>query len=221
MAIEVSRPIEDYAVVGDCHTAALVSKDGSVDWLCLPRFDSDACFAALLGGPEQGHWSLAPSGGARTTRRYRPGTLILETRHDTAAGSVSVIDLMPPRGTRPALVRIVTGERGEVRMTMELVLRMGYGKVVPWVHRVDGSIEAIAGPELVELLTPVATHGENLKTVAEFVVREGERVPLALTWYPSHERHSRADRAEPEKALVDTARNLSHVDGPAAHRATP
>ncbi|MEO6602016.1 MAG: glycoside hydrolase family 15 protein [Polyangiaceae bacterium] len=182
----MSLPLEDYALIGDCQSAALISKFGSIDWLCLPRFDSDAVFAALLGGPENGHWSLSPAGEVqRTTRRYLPNTLILETRHETDSGVVLVLDFMPLRGVEPDLVRLIVGERGSVAMRSELVLRMNYGKTVPWVQRFDGSIRAIAGPDLIQLISPVPTHGENLKTVAEFTVREGDRSSFVLTWFPS------------------------------------
>jgi GH15 family glucan-1,4-alpha-glucosidase len=165
--------IEDYAMIGDCETAALVGMDGSIDWLCWPRFDSDACFAALLGTPEHGRWLITPSAAdVRVTRRYRQDTLILETRFETAAGSVCVIDFMPPRDRSSDLVRIVVGERGEVAMRTELVIRFGYGIAVPWVtHIAPDTWRAIAGPDMVVLRTPAPMHGENLKSVAEFVVK--------------------------------------------------
>ena len=179
--------IEDYAMVGDCETAALVGRDGSIDWLCWPRFDSDACFAALLGTSEHGRWLIAPQGDAKVSRRYRDDTLILETRFETATGSVCVIDFMPPRDRRSDLVRIVVGERGEVAMHTELVIRFGYGTAVPWVtHIADDAWRAIAGPDMVVLRTPAPMHGENLKSVAEFVVKEGESVPFVLRYAPSH-----------------------------------
>lgn len=200
----MSLPIEDYALIGDCQSAALVARNGSIDWLCLPRFDSDAVFAALLGGPEHGHWSLAPSAAeVRTTRCYRPGTLVLETRHVTSTGVVRVIDFMPLRGTQPDLARIVVGEEGEVELCMELVLRMGYGRTVPWVKHEDGVVTAVAGPDMIQLSTPVPTHGENMKTVAKFTVRQGERRPFVLTWFPSNSPPSDPP-IEPEQALLDT-----------------
>ena len=200
----MSRPIEDYALIGDCQSAALVASNGSIDWLCLPRFDSDACFAALLGGPEHGHWTLAPAGAiTKTTRRYRPGSLVLETRHETDTGVVVVVDFMPLRGEEPDLVRIVICEQGEVSMSLELVLRMGYGNVVPWVHRLDDGLEAIAGPDLIRLTSPIPTHGENLTTLAEFVVRSGDRVQFVLTWFPSHTK-DRTHRIDVEQALLET-----------------
>jgi GH15 family glucan-1,4-alpha-glucosidase len=180
--------IEDYALVGDCQTAALVGRDGSVDWLCLPRFDSGACFAALLGTAQHGRWLLAPRSEVRpTTRRYRDDTLVLETEFETAEGTAGVIDCMPGRGREPHLVRLVEGRKGRVPMRLELILRFDYGSVVPWVQRTDDGIWAIAGPDSVRLRTPVALHGENLTTVADFTVAAGQRVPFTLAWHPSHE----------------------------------
>ncbi|HVY27069.1 MAG TPA: glycoside hydrolase family 15 protein [Polyangiaceae bacterium] len=200
----MSERLEEYALIGDCQSAALVSRRGSIDWLCWPRFDSEACFAALLGGPEHGRWLVAPRAEVRrSTRRYLDGTLILETTHEVDGGSVRVLDLMPPRGRDADLLRLVVGVRGEVPMRMELVLRMGHGCVVPWVRQVEGALNAIAGPDLIQLVTPVATHGENLTTVAEFVVREGERVPFLLTWFPSH-RRAPTRHVDPSVALHDT-----------------
>jgi GH15 family glucan-1,4-alpha-glucosidase len=180
--------IEDYALIGDCESAALVSRDGSIDWLCWPRFDSDACFAALLGTPEHGRFHIAPEGEpTKITRRYRPNTLILETRFETAGGAVMLIDFMPIRGRNPDCVRIAVGERGSVKMCTELVLRFGYGEIVPWVHKLgDGSLRAIAGPDMVVLRTPVHLRGENMKTVGAFTVSEGDRVPFVLSYGPSH-----------------------------------
>jgi GH15 family glucan-1,4-alpha-glucosidase len=178
--------LEDYALIGDCETAALVARDGSIDWLCWPRFDSDACFAALLGTPEHGRWRIGPAGGARTTRAYRGDTLILETRHENADGAATVIDFMPLRRDGTDLVRIVRGDRGTVRMRMELTLRFGYGAQVPWVTRAgDGTLRAIAGPDMVVLRTPVAVRGEDLSTVAEFSVEAGQTTPFVLSYGPS------------------------------------
>lgn len=183
----MSLRIEDYAMIGDCQAAALVGCDGSIDWLCLPRFDSPACFAALLGKPEHGRWLVAPAGPVkRVRRRYRPGTLVLETEFETAEGSVTLIDCMPPRGEAPDVVRIVAGVRGEVPMRTELVIRFDYGSTVPWVRSMEDGLSAIAGPSALHLLTPVKLHGENFHTVGEFTVHEGERVPFKLTWFPSH-----------------------------------
>src|SRR6266511_2188781 len=163
--------IEDYALIGDCQAAALVGRDGSIDWLCWPRFDSEACFAALLGAPEHGRWLIAPHEPAHITRRYRPDTLVLETRFETSEGAVVLVDFMPPRGSHSNVVRLVVGERGRVAMQLELVLRFGYGAVVPWVSRLeDGTLRAVAGPDMVVLRTPVQLRGENLRTVGEFVV---------------------------------------------------
>jgi GH15 family glucan-1,4-alpha-glucosidase len=180
--------IEDYAVIGDTETTALVGRDGSIDWLCLPRFDSAACFAALLGTADHGRWRLAPADPepARTTRRYRPGTLVLETELTTRDGVVRLIDCMPVRGEHPDIVRIVEGVSGRIPMRMDLVIRFDYGRAVPWVRRTAGGLQAIAGPDALELRTPVATRGEGLTTVAEFTVGPGDRVPFVLTWHPSH-----------------------------------
>ncbi|KVE39237.1 glycoside hydrolase family 15 protein [Burkholderia sp. TSV86] len=185
--------IEDYALVGDGHTAALISREGSVDWLCWPRFDSGACFAALVGTPEHGRWLVAPADGVRvssTSRRYRGDTLILETDYESAEGAVTVIDFMPPGSGWSELVRIVVGRRGEMRMQMELVLRFDYGFSVPWVTRLprEAGVKAIAGPDTVVLRTPVPLAGENLHTIAEFTVKAGERVPFSLSYAPSHQR---------------------------------
>jgi GH15 family glucan-1,4-alpha-glucosidase len=193
--------IEDYALIGDCETAALVARDGSIDWLCLPRFDSGACFAALLGTPEHGRWLLAPAGEIRrVTRRYRDDTLVLETDYETDDGALTVVDCMPPRRGAPELVRLVVGRRGRVAMRMHLVFRCDYGAVVPWVQRLDGGLRAIAGPDALRLCTPVETRGENLTTVAEFPVAAGERVPFLLTWYPSHAEPP--PRTDPEEAIA-------------------
>jgi GH15 family glucan-1,4-alpha-glucosidase len=178
----MSRPIEDYALIGDCETAGLVSREGSMDWLCWPRFDSDACFAALLGSPENGHWKLSPAGASKITRRYQPDTLILETEFETTDGAVTLIDFMPVRDKGSAVVRLVRGRRGRVVMDMELVMRFDYGRSVPWVTRTkDGSLCAIAGPNMVVLRTPIPIRGEGLTTVGRFTVVEGETMPFVLT----------------------------------------
>jgi GH15 family glucan-1,4-alpha-glucosidase len=180
--------IEDYALIGDCHTAALVGRDGSIDWLCLPRFDSGACFASLLGSEKNGHWLVAPKSQPREVkRRYRGETLILETEFQTDEGSVLIVDCMPPRTKVPELVRMVVGKSGTVPMRMELVIRFDYGSIVPWVRRTKTGIRAIAGPDLVEICTPVKMHGHDLTTVAEFTVSAGQQVPLVLSWQPSHQ----------------------------------
>jgi GH15 family glucan-1,4-alpha-glucosidase len=180
--------IEDYALIGDCQTAALVSREGSIDWLCLPRFDSGACFAALLGAPENGRWLISPAGPVqRVSRRYRENTLVLETTFETADGTVSVIDFMPIRSQVPDLVRIVEGKKGNVRMCMEFIVRFEYGQVVPWVQKIDRGISIVAGPDRLQLRTDVPLRGENFKTMAEFTVREGEQVLFDLTWSRSYE----------------------------------
>jgi GH15 family glucan-1,4-alpha-glucosidase len=186
-------------MIGDCHTAALVSKQGSIDWLCFPHFDSGACFAALLGTIDNGHWSISPAEPIKTIRRrYREGTLILETEFETESGSVMLIDCMTPRNKMPDLLRMVVGTRGQVPMNMELVIRFDYGSVVPWVRKTDRGISAIAGPDMLGLRTDVALRGEGMKTVSTFSVSEGQKVPFDLTWYPSH-------RDEPSPLNVEEA----------------
>ncbi|BCJ39290.1 glucoamylase [Actinocatenispora thailandica] len=182
--------IEDYALVGDLQTAALVGRNGSVDWLCLPRFDSAACFAALLGDATHGRWLIGPVDPVtRTSRRYRDGTLILETDLETADGAVRLIDFMPPRepGTRPQLTRIVQGLRGRVRMQVELVVRFEYGSVVPWVQRVPDGVVAQAGPDALHLATSVPLHGHELTTVGEFDLAAGGTERFMLTWFPPYQ----------------------------------
>ena len=195
--------IEDYALIGDLQTAALVARDGSIDWACFPRFDSGACFAALLGAADHGRWLIAPRADAwEGERRYRPRSLVLETVWEAETGAVRVIDFMPPRGKAPDIVRIVEGLHGHVDMFSELVIRFDYGGTVPWVRRIaDGRI-AVAGPDALCFRTPVEHRGENLRTLGEFTVRKGERVPFTLTWYPSNERPPRAINAE--DAYCDT-----------------
>jgi GH15 family glucan-1,4-alpha-glucosidase len=186
-------------MIGDCHTAALVSKQGSIDWLCLPHFDSAACFAALLGTAENGHWVISPAEPVRAIRRrYREGTMILETEFETENGSVTLIDCMTLRKKTPELLRVVVGTRGQVRMRLELVIRFDYGSVVPWVRHTDHGITAIAGPDMLSLRTAVPLEGENFKTQATFTVAEGQKVPFDLTWYPSH-------RDEPSALNIDAA----------------
>ncbi|HET7280110.1 MAG TPA: glycoside hydrolase family 15 protein [Dermatophilaceae bacterium] len=179
--------IEDYAIVGDLQTAALIGRDGSCDWLCFPRFDSGAIFASLLGTEEHGRWLLTPSSPVRATRRrYRPDSLILETEFDTDEGTVRLVDFMPVRGEAPDLVRIVEGVRGRVPMRMELCLRFDYGRVVPWVRHEGDDVVAVAGPDAVWLRTPVSVRGEDLTTVADFSIGEGFQAPFVLTWQASH-----------------------------------
>src|SRR5205807_3782290 len=195
--------IEDYAFLSDTQTGALVSRDGCVDWLCLPRFDSDACFASLLGTRDNGHWRFWPKEKVeKTRRRYRGNALILETELETKNGAVRLIDFMPPRGENPDLVRIVEGIRGEVTMEMELIIRFDYGRTTPWVRRAHGGLEAIAGPNGLILRTPIKTVGQDLTTVAEFTVEKGERIPFVLTWFRSHTEPPRAIHAD--HALRDT-----------------
>jgi len=201
----MAERIEDYAMIGDCETAALVSHRGSIDWLCWPHFSSPACFAALLGTEENGHWSIAPKDGKPGTRRYLDHTLVLETRFETEEGAVVLLDFMPIRGgTCCDLVRIVRGVRGTVPMTMQLVLRFDYGRSVPWVTRTENAgIRAIAGPDMVVLHSGVETHGENLKTLAEFTIHEGETVCFVLTYGPSYEEpHVPAKAEDALKATI-------------------
>jgi GH15 family glucan-1,4-alpha-glucosidase len=199
----MSLPIENYALIGDCHAAALVGSDGSIDWLCLPRFDSGACFAALLGGAENGRWLLAPAAQPRQVRRrYRGASLILETEFDTDEGSVRIIDFMPLSNERWDLVRIVEGLTGRVDLRMELIVRFDYGSIVPWAHRAGGILLLTAGPDTLELASSVAIEGENMRSVAEFSVSAGKRESFVLNYRPSH-----ADTQsiiDSEQALADT-----------------
>jgi GH15 family glucan-1,4-alpha-glucosidase len=197
----VALRIEDYAVIGDTHTAALVGRDGSLDWLCLPRFDSPACFTKLLGEDEHGYWRIAPAvrGGAgaagfspdgvplATRRAYRGDSLVLESEWITPSGTVRLVDLMPVRERYPEVVRIVTGVSGSVDMRMDLVIRLGYGRIVPWVRTQDGLLTAVAGPDALALWSAIPTRGENMTTVAEFTIRAGEQLPFLLAWCPSFE----------------------------------
>ena len=185
----MSKRIEDYGLIGNTVSAALVGRDGAIDWLCLPRFDSAACFAALLGGPEQGRWLIEPADASvRTSRRYLPDTAVIETLFETQDGSVTVTDFMPftQDEERVDVVRIVRGVRGRVRMSTELTLRFNYGQAVPWVRRRDYGLSAISGPDAVELHTSVRFEGQDLSSVATFDVHEGESVPFALSYHPSH-----------------------------------
>ncbi|MES1248521.1 MAG: glycoside hydrolase family 15 protein [Actinomycetota bacterium] len=196
------RRIEDYALIGDLQTAALVERGGSIDWLCFPRFDSDACFAALLGTADNGRWLVAPTSGGRTSRRYLHDTMVLETTWENDEGAIRVIDFMPPRGEAPDVVRIVEGVSGRVEVRSELVIRFDYGRIVPWVRRQGDDRVAIAGPHALYLRTPAHTFGEEMTTVSEFTVDEGERMPFVLTWNPSHLPPPKP--VEPEVALADT-----------------
>lgn len=189
-----SRPLEHYGFIGNLRSCALVGRDGSIDWLCLPRFDSDACFAALLGGPEHGRWKIAPRREVlRIERRYLPGTPILETTFETAGGRVSVTDFMPlgagdeTDSRTGEVIRVVRGLEGRVEMAMELILRFGYGHTVPWVRRRDYGLRAVAGPDAVELVTPAALHGEDKTTCADFVLETGDSLPFTLAYHSSIE----------------------------------
>jgi GH15 family glucan-1,4-alpha-glucosidase len=195
--------LEDYALIGDCETAALVGRDGSIDWLCMPRFDSGACFAALLGTPEHGRWLLAPRDPIRQVRRrYREDTLILETAFETDDGTVTVVDFMPPRSQQPDLVRLVVGQAGRVAMRMQLIMRLDYGSIIPWVRRTEHGIRAIAGPDALELYADVQLQGQQFTTVADFAVSAGQRVPFVLVWHPSH--LPPPSPLDPEEALRQT-----------------
>ena len=210
--------IEDYAFLSDTQTGALVSRDGCVDWLCFPRFDSPACFASLVGDKENGHWRFFLEENVEATRRrYRGETLILETEIETKSGAVRLIDFMPPRGENPDIVRIIEGVRGKVSMQMELIVRFDYGQIVPWVRRrkQHEGLEAIAGPDGLILRTPVETCGKDLTTVAEFSVAKGDRIPFVLTWFESH-------KDPPRKIHADHALRREHACGlleRLAHRA--
>ncbi len=187
----MASPIEDYGIVGDLHTAALVGRDGSIDWLCLPHFNSASCFARLLGTEEHGFWRIAPAGGpgavAAVRRSYREGTLVLETEFDTEEGTVRLTDCMPIREKNPQVVRLVEGVRGDVPMRFELAMRFGYGESIPWVTRNDGLHTMTAGPDAVALWARVETHGEDMRTVSDFTIREGQQLPFVLTWFESCE----------------------------------
>lgn len=202
-----SRPIGDYGLIGNMISAALVGRDGSIDWLCLPRFDSPACFAALLGTPENGRWRIAPaSDSVRSSRRYHPGTAVIETTFETKDGAVELIDFMPLTDDeeRSDIVRIVRGKRGRVAMAMELVLRFNYGLVVPWVRRRDYGLSAVAGPDAVELHTQAPLEGRDRKTLSRFAVAEGESVPFTLSYHRSHKTpHFVPDRDEALKRTVN------------------
>ncbi len=181
----MAQRIEDYALIGDCYTAALVGRNGSIDWLCLPRFDSGACFAALLGGPEHGRWLLAPQGDAqRVARRYRDDTLVLETDFETAEGAVRVTDCMSIGSDEPTLIRTVEGLQGTVPMRGELVIRFDYGASVPWVRSVEGGITAVAGPDSVLVHSDVPLRGENLTTCSDFTVSAGQKFRFVMMWHP-------------------------------------
>jgi GH15 family glucan-1,4-alpha-glucosidase len=188
--------IEQYALIGDTQTAALVADDGCIDWLCVPRFDSEACFAGLLGTPDNGHWRIWPAHGDVATRRaYRDQTLVLETEWETPEGTVRLVDCMPIRDQTIDIVRLVEGVRGRVPMRMELIVRFDYGHVMPWVRSIEGNQLMVAGPHGLSLTTPVQTRGENFTTVADFTIPEGHTVPFVLSWFPSHARPPRTTEA--------------------------
>src|SRR5947207_3121911 len=211
--------IEDYGFISDTQTGALVSRDGCVDWLCFPRFDSGACFASLLGTRDNGHWRFWPKKEIdRTSRRYRGDALILETEIEIKEGAVRLIDFMPPRGENPDLIRIVEGIRGQVVMQMELIIRFDYGRTIPWVRTGNGGLEVIAGPNGLILRTPVKTRGEDLTTVAEFTVKKGERVPFVLTWFASHSKPPK--KVTPDHALRHTEKYWEKW-AKRCHRKTP
>jgi GH15 family glucan-1,4-alpha-glucosidase len=195
--------IEDYALIGDCRTAALVGHDGSIDWLCWPRFDSEACFAALLGARDHGRWLIEPQGKAQVTRRYRPNTLVLETHFETPGGAATLVDFMPMGSEHSTVVRFVIGTRGQVAMHTEMILRFGYGAIVPWVSRPEtGALRAIAGPDMVTLSTPVHVRGKDMTTVGEFIVSRGETIPFVLIYSRSHLPLPKP--VDPTAALVET-----------------
>jgi GH15 family glucan-1,4-alpha-glucosidase len=202
----MSLRIEDYAMIGDLGSAALVGRDGSIDWLCWPRFDSDACFAALLGTPEHGRWQIAPKDkAAKVTRRYRPNTLILETRFETAMGAATLIDFMPPREGSSHLLRLLVGERGEVELHGELILRFGYGATVPWVTRIDGhTMRAVAGPDMVVLHSSAPFRGEHFRTVGDFSIKAGEKKSFGLSYSLSHK--DMPEAVDVEERLAATER---------------
>jgi GH15 family glucan-1,4-alpha-glucosidase len=209
--------IEDYALIGDCHTAGLVSKEGSIDWLCLPRFDSSACFASLLGTKDHGRWLIAPIAPVKEVRRqYRGDTLVLETVFVTDEGEVALIDFMPIFGQDPDLVRIVEGRKGKVRMHTELILRFDYGSMVPWVRAIERGITAIAGPDTVEVRADVPLHGKDLSTVSEFEVAAGQKINFDLSWHsslmaPTREKNHERQLKETEKWWSDWGKKCTYT----------
>ena len=199
----MSLPLEEYALIGDCQTAGLVSRRGSIDWLCVPRFDSGSIFAALLGTSENGHWQISPQQEeCGCTRRYRDDTLILETHFKTDGGEALLIDFMPQRTRHPEVIRIVRGVHGKVALQMKLVIRCDYGSVIPWVTRIKHGVRAIGGPDGLLVFSDVEMRGENFTTVAEFTVSRGQQVSFALVWYPSY--RSSPPRPDVEQKLVET-----------------
>lgn len=201
----MSLRIEDYGLIGNTRTAALVGRDGSIDWLCMPRFDSSACFAALLGGPENGRWLIAPTGKIRRVERhYRESALVLETEFETSEGVVALCDFMPIQESvdQVDLVRVVEGRKGIVTMRMEAVFRFDYGSIVPWVRRRDHGVSAVAGPDALRLRAPVRMFGKDFRTLAEFTVGERQSIPFTLTWFPSH--HPEPGHRHPIHMLAET-----------------
>jgi GH15 family glucan-1,4-alpha-glucosidase len=196
--------IEDYGFLSDLHTSALVHRRGSIDWCCFPRFDSDACFTALLGDDEHGSWRLAPTAEGEATRHYREGSLVLETQWRTSSGRIRVLDFMPPRREAPTIVRIVEGLSGRVPLRSDLAIRFGYGRIVPWVSQVDQAWVASAGADALCLSTPAPTHGGNRSISSTFTVEAGQRVPFTLSWYPSHE--ALPALVDPDEALREAQR---------------
>lgn len=197
--------IEDYALIGDCTTAALVGLDGSIDWLCFPRFDSDSCFAKLLGDERNGHWTIAPTRAGSIERAYRGGTLILETTFATQSGRARILDFMPPQSTTSRIVRIVEGIEGQVDMHVQLIVRFDYGMTVPWVSRLeDGTISIVAGAHMLLLRADVPLRGESMKTVGSFTVTPGKRATFSLSYQPSY--RAPAITADPDALLKDTER---------------
>jgi GH15 family glucan-1,4-alpha-glucosidase len=208
----MAAKIEDYALIGDCETAALVDKNGSINWLCWPDFSSEACLASLLGTEENGYWRISPAEGEwTTTRRYRPHTLILETTFKHADGSFRLIDFMPVRQRNSHIVRIVEGLRGKIAVRMELALRFDYGRTVPWVTHIKGGVRAIAGPNLAVLRASIPVHGENLKTVADFTVCKGERVTFSLAYGTSYKPNPR--KIDAAQSLTDAQQRWRHWAG--------
>lgn len=209
--------IEDYGLIGDTRTAALVGRDGSIDWFCAPRFDSAACFAALLGDRDNGHWRICPQGSSwHSTRRYRDDTLVLETDFVTPSGKARLIDFMPVGGEGPRLVRIVEGVRGQVPMALELAVRFDYGSRVPWARRVDGGLEFVAGPDALHFSFDVEMTARGFTHAAEFEVGRGQRMPFVLSWHPSHKR--RPPRMDPKASLEEVSRWWSGWAGECTHR---
>ncbi len=199
----MSNRIEDYALIGDCETAALISRDGSLDWMCVPRFDSGACFAALLGTAKNGRWRIGPVGeGHQSRRAYRDETLVLETEHETPGGRAAVIDFMPVRRESADVVRIVEGRAGVVTMEVELTIRFDYGSIVPWVRKIEGGLLAVAGPDTLRLRSPIPLKGEGFTTRGRFDIHAGERIAFDLAWFPSHAEPP--ETIDPAEALVET-----------------